>query len=414
MNLIFISDDPREADLLKHELAAQAPAIHMEASLNTKDAMARMSASAPCEAILLDASVPTVDAFNLVTAIRQGKKAIGIVSLVSTADKNPPVDLLKAGVDNFVLKRAGFVPLLQDALTQAKARHQANPNPHARQVRLLYAGDIQTIQKNASSLPQITIESVSVAPDGMLNLPETGTLQDEVLVIDCAAAGTSMLNAIKDVNLRIPDLPIILLTNPGDEETAIQAMRAGASDCVAKTESCFQRLLPIIERENKRRELVRMRTALKSREERLRQIVETMPVGITVIAPDGTFLAINRAGLKLMGAERLEQIIGKNFNNLLPQEEREKVAGLFAAIGKGTSVSIRIDWKGLDGTIPGIELRAVPMRRDSAGTTAALAAVYPLSETAERPDCRRRGAAEAPGSGKSSPGFRISIRCSSK
>ena len=80
MNLIFISDDPREADLLKHELAAQAPAIHMEASLNTKDAMARMSASATCEAILLDASVPTVDAFNLVTAVRQGKKAIGIVS----------------------------------------------------------------------------------------------------------------------------------------------------------------------------------------------------------------------------------------------------------------------------------------------------------------------------------------------
>ena len=47
MNLIFISDDPREADLLKHELAAQAPAIRMEASLNTKDAMARMSVIGP-------------------------------------------------------------------------------------------------------------------------------------------------------------------------------------------------------------------------------------------------------------------------------------------------------------------------------------------------------------------------------
>ncbi len=385
MNLIFISDDPREADLLKHELAAQAPAIHVEASLNTKDALARMSVSATCDVILLDASVPTVDAFNLVTAVRQGKKAIGIVSLVSTTDQHPPVDLLKAGVDSFVLKRAGFVSLLQNALNQAKARHQANSNPHARKVRLLYAGDIQIIQKHASSLPQIAIEAISVAPDGLLKLPETGTLQDEVLVIDCAATGTSVLSAIKDVTLRLPDIPIILLINPGDEETAIQAMRAGASDCIAKTESCFLRLLPVIERENKRRELVRMRSALKSREERLRQIVETMPVGITVIAPDGTFLAINRAGLKLMGAERLEQIIGKNFNNLLPQEEREKVAGLFAAIGKGVSASIRIDWKGLDGTVPGIELRAVPMRRDSAGTTAALAAVYPLSETESIP-----------------------------
>jgi len=112
MNLIFISDDPREADLLKHELAAQTPAIHVEASPNTKDALVRMSASATCDAILLDASVPTADAFNLVTAIRQGKKSIGIVSLVSAAEKNPPIDLLKAGVDSFVLKRAGFVPLL--------------------------------------------------------------------------------------------------------------------------------------------------------------------------------------------------------------------------------------------------------------------------------------------------------------
>ena len=385
MNLIFISDDPREADLLKHELAAQAPAIHVEASLNTKDALARMSVSADCDAILLDASVPTVDGFNLVTAVRQGKKAIGIVSLVSTTDQHPPVDLLKAGVDSFVLKRAGFVSLLQNALNQAKARHPANPNPHGRNVRLLYAGDIQTIQKHVSSLPQIAIEVISVGPDGMLKLPETGTLQDEVLVIDCAATGTSMLSAIKDVTLRLPDIPIVLLINPGDEETAIQAMRAGASDCIAKTESCFLRLLPVIERENKRRELVRMRSALKSREERLRQIVETMPVGITVIAPDGTFLAINRTGLKLMGAERLEQIIGKNFNNLLPQEELEKVANLFAAIGKGTSTSIRIDWKGLDGTVPGIELRAVPMRRDSAGTTAALAAVYPLSDNGSGP-----------------------------
>ena len=256
------------------------------------------------------------------------------------------MDLLKAGVDNFVLKRAGFVSLLQDALNQARKRHQAHHNPHARLVRLQHAGDIQAIHKNASSLPQIAIESVSVAPDGLLkNLPETGTLQDEVLVIDCAAAGINTLNAIKDVNMRIPDLPIILLTNPGDENTAIQAMKAGACDCVAKTESCFQRLIPIFERENKRRELVRMRAAFKSREERLRQIVETMPVGITVIAPDGTFLAINRAALKLMGAERLEQIIGKNFNNLLPQEERKKWRPFLQLSAKGPAYPSALNGK---------------------------------------------------------------------
>ncbi len=377
MNIIFISDDPREADLLKHELAGQAPAIRLDASPNAQDTMARLTASVPCDVILLDASVPIPDAIDLAAAIRQAKKPIGIVSLVSTTDKNPPVDLLKAGVDNFVLKRAGFVSLLQDALTQAKDRRQTNPAPHARQLRLLFVGNDQMIRKQASGLPNVVVESVSFAPDGTLKLPETGTIQDEVLIIDCSESGANMLNTIREVNLRIPDLPIILLTNPGDDETAIRAMRAGASDCVAKTESCFHRLLPVIERENRRRELLRVRTALRSREERLRQIVETMPVGITVLASDGTFLAINRTGLKLVGAARLEQIIGKNFLQMLPLAEREKVENFLASVVKGNSASVRIDWKGLDETAPGIELRGVTMRRDNGGVSTVLAAIYP-------------------------------------
>ena len=377
MNIIFISDDPREADLLKHELAGQAPAIRLDASPNAQDAMARLTASVPCDVILLDASVPIPDAIDLAAAIRQAKKPIGIVSLVSTTDKNPPVDLLKAGVDNFVLKRAGFVSLLQDALTQAKDRRQTNPAPHARQLRLLFVGNDQMIRKQASGLPNVVVESVSFAPDGTLKLPETGTIQDEVLIIDCSESGANTLNTIREVNLRIPDLPIILLTNPGDDETAIRAMRAGASDCVAKTESCFHRLLPVIERENRRRELLRVRTALRSREERLRQIVETMPVGITVLASDGTFLAINRTGLKLVGAARLEQIIGKNFLQMLPLAEREKVENFLASVVKGNSASVRIDWKGLDETAPGIELRGVTMRRDNGGVSTVLAAIYP-------------------------------------
>jgi len=381
MNVIFISDDPREADLLKHELATQAPAIRLETSPGTREVMARLAAGAACDAILVDASVSTEDASNMVATIRQGKKPIGIVALVGTTDKTPPLDLFKAGVDNFVLKRSGFVSLLQNALRQARDRHQANPAPQARPVRLLYAGDVEYIRKHLSGQAQFVIETVAFGPDGLLKLPETGTLQDEVLVVDGAAAGDHVLKAVRDAGIRVPDLPLILLTPPGDEETAIQAMRAGAADCIAKTESCGQRLIPTIGREIKRRELMRVRAALRSREERLRQIVETMPVGITVIATDGTFLAINRVGLKLMGAARLEQIIGKNLLQLLPQDEREKATHFLAAVGKGSGASVHIDWKGLDGTISGMEFRAVPMRRDAAGTTAALAAIYPPGET---------------------------------
>ena len=381
MNIILVSDDSREADLLKRELTERAPAVKIETAANVQDTMARISSSAPCDVILLDTSIPLSDAINLTTNIREDKKPIGIVSLVDASEKNPPLDLFKAGVDNFVLKRTGFVATLPEALKHAKARRQSNQATQPRRIRLLFAGDPQNIKNLASVPPNMTIEAVPFKPDGRLKLPETGSFQDEVLVIDGTASGAHTLDTIRDVNLHTPDIPVLLITVPGDEETSIQAMRAGASDCIAKTETWLQRLLPVIERENRRRELLRVKNALRTREERLRQIVETIPVGITLLAPDGVFLAVNREGLKLMGSQRPEQVIGKNFLQLLPQQEREKVRSFLATVCNGTNTSATIDWIGFDGTISGFELRAVSMRRDSPGNVAALAAIYPLNWT---------------------------------
>ncbi|MBN1568504.1 MAG: PAS domain S-box protein, partial [Acidobacteria bacterium] len=377
MNVIFLSDDPREAELLKRELAKQVPAIQTEVYPEIQDAASRISAPNSCEAILLDTSIPREEAVNLVAAVRRERKPIGIVALADAADKNPPIDLFKAGVDNFILKRSGYASLLGEALKQAYERHKSDPVHSAHQARIIFAGDIQKIQPHMSNLPHLTVEAATFAPDGLLKLPGISTAKDEVLVIDTPPQDINVLNAIRDVSLRSPDIPIILLLEPENNEIAVQAMQAGAADCIVKTEKYFQRLFPAVEREAKRRELARDRIALLAREERLRQIVESMPVGVTVIAPDGTFLAINRAGLKLVGAGRLDQIVGKNFVQLLPREEREKILGFLKNISHGNSSFLQLDWKGLDGTVSGFELRAVPMRRDASGTNSALAAIFP-------------------------------------
>ena len=50
---------------------------------------------------------------------------------------------------------------------------------------------------------------------------------------------------------------------------------------------------------------------LKENEYRLRAIIESEPECVKLQAADGTVLEINPAGLKLVGAERPEDIIGK-------------------------------------------------------------------------------------------------------
>lgn len=377
MNVFLVINDSREADLLKSELNKHAPGVHIDVSPNTQDALTRLEAPGACDVIVLDTSVPRTDAVNLVTAIRTKMKPIWIVAMTGANEKEFPGELYKAGVDRFITKRAGFVPFLVETLPQAKKHDRAEPAHDSRQLRMLYAGDIENAKRHLSSLPNVILEPIALATDGTLRLPNTGASFGDVIVVDSSITGAQTLKAIKELSLQEPDIPAIVLTNPGDEDTAIQAMKTGAADCIAKSGNYFHRLLPAAEREIGRRELAREKAALKSRENRLRQIVETMPVGVTVISSDGAFLAINRAGLKLMGATRLEQIIGKNLIHLVPQEEQDRVLTFLKTINGWTNASIRLDWKGLDGTIPGIELRAVPMRRDGIGTAAALAAISP-------------------------------------
>jgi PAS domain S-box-containing protein len=379
MNVILVSDNSLEAELLKRELLKSASGAHIDVCPNAQDALAR-AAAGECDAILLDSTVPSADAVNLVVTIRSEKKSIGIVALVGAAEKELPTELYNVGVDRFIMKRPGFAALLGEALQQAKERHRAESASRSRQARVLYAGNMQNAKRHLSALPHLLLEPLEISAEGVVQLPDSGPSPGDLIIVDSAVTGAQTLKAIKDICLRAPDIPTILLSNPGDEEAAVQAMKLGAADCIVKTQNYVQRLLPAIEREIGRRELAREKAVIRSREDRLRQIVESMPVGVTVIAPDGTFLAINRAGLKLMGAAHIEQIIGKNLIHLLPHEERERTLAFLTTVCGWTSATIRLEWKGLDGTVPGIELRAVPMRREGAGTATVLAAIHAATE----------------------------------
>jgi PAS domain S-box-containing protein len=243
MKVLFISNNFQEADLLQRELIKHDPPITIDAASGVRDALIRLNtAHWAYNVVLLDTTVSSADAAILAIAIRNEKKPIGLAALVAPTEKERPSDLLRAGLDSFISKRAGYAAQLGDTL--------------------LYAKD---------------------------------------------------------------------------------------------------------------------KAFLKSREERLRQIVEILPAGIAIIAPDGTFLAINRAGLSLMGAARSEQIVGKNILHLLPAEERERILTLLATISGWNSASTRLNWKGLDGSIPGIEIRAVPMRREGVRAAAVLVALFPLA-----------------------------------
>jgi two-component system cell cycle sensor histidine kinase/response regulator CckA len=108
------------------------------------------------------------------------------------------------------------------------------------------------------------------------------------------------------------DLPFIIVSGMVAEDTAVEAMRAGAHDYVLKDK--LGRLAPAIERELrecKERSARRVaEAALKESEGRFRKLAESGIIGITVADVHGAILEANDVYLAMVGYTREELLSG--------------------------------------------------------------------------------------------------------
>jgi PAS domain S-box-containing protein len=104
------------------------------------------------------------------------------------------------------------------------------------------------------------------------------------------------------------DVPFIIMSGAVSEETAVEAMRAGAHDYVSKQN--LARLIPAIEREIREAHARRLRLdaeqALRTSQERFRGLVQAMPVGLIIAEPSGTVRYANTTVEHLLGYSEQE------------------------------------------------------------------------------------------------------------
>ncbi|MDI9612459.1 MAG: PAS domain S-box protein [Acidobacteriota bacterium] len=173
---------------------------------------------------------------------------------------------------------------------------------------------------------------------------------------------------------------VVVLTPESDGEAAKEQFGGGVDLFIPNRPGFGAVLYPALMAAERAVEIGRMaheKEALKKQGDRLRLIVETVPVGVALIAPDGAFLAVNRTGLELIGAYRSDQVIGKNLLHLVPPQEREEVQNFLATVGAWSNASVSLKWTGIDGSTPGVELQAIPLRHDPGGPASALATLHP-------------------------------------
>lgn len=109
--------------------------------------------------------------------------------------------------------------------------------------------------------------------------------------------------ALKILRARQPDLPVIIISGTIGEETAVAAMRAGASDYLVRDN--LSRLIPAIDRElrdsegrRRRRETER---TLRQKEAELAAIFDHAPIAMILVDETMQIRSINRTGCAISG-----------------------------------------------------------------------------------------------------------------
>lgn len=104
--------------------------------------------------------------------------------------------------------------------------------------------------------------------------------------------------------------------------------------------------------------------ALAKSEKRLRTIIEAEPECVEVLTVDGTIQEMNAAGLAMMEANDLQQVIGQPACSLVTPEHRDSFTALTQQAAVGNPGILQFEIVGLRGTRRWLETHAVPLRNE--------------------------------------------------
>jgi PAS domain S-box-containing protein len=138
----------------------------------------------------------------------------------------------------------------------------------------------------------------------------------------------------------------------------------------------------------------RAEEALAASEKRLRTILEAEPECVKVTTGDGILLDMNAAGLAMIEADSLDQVIGRSVCPLIAPAHRNAFAEFTRRVYRGEPGTMQFELIGLKGTHRWVDTRAVPLRDESNDTIGVLAITRDITERKQTEEARERLVAE--------------------
>ena len=237
-----MEDNQLDADLTHREIIRQAPHMEMDLAVSLRQARDLLSEETGYGIVLTDLNLPDGTGLELLAEIRRRELPCIVILLTGLGDEETAVAALRAGADDYLIKKEGYHAWIPKYLESALERFNLDSAKTTSRLRVLYAeldpSDAEdTLGHLARHTPYIEVELVTDAAALMGRLLENAgevPPYDIILLghqppeLDCI----SILRTLKAESS--PGLPLVVVTRHGNEDVAIQALRLGASDYLVK------------------------------------------------------------------------------------------------------------------------------------------------------------------------------------
>ena len=129
MRILYVEDDPLDADLTRRELGKMAPGMVLEIARTQKEALQFLESGQVFDLMLTDLRLPDGGGVSLLAYVREHYLPMAVVVITGQGDEETAVSVLKSGADDYVVKRQDYLARLSMTLEGALERYRGRSCP---------------------------------------------------------------------------------------------------------------------------------------------------------------------------------------------------------------------------------------------------------------------------------------------
>jgi PAS domain S-box-containing protein len=317
LRILLLEDDTRDAGLIQDVLEADNFACDVIRTQTRAEFLAALDDDA-IDLILADYTLPSFDGLSALMLASSARSDLPFIFVSGTLGDEVAVEALKVGATDYILKTgmSRLVPSVQRALREARLRAEREMAAEAARgqheavkvktpLRILLLEDdpqdamlIQELLETDHFVCEINC--VQTRAEFLAGLRSGGI---DLILADYQLPSFDGLSALELARSERHDLPFIFVSGMIGEETAVDALRIGATDYILKPR--LARLVPAVQRAlREARERAERRVAAEAArrsEKELLDVIEAIPTMAFITLADGGSVWVNRRWVEYTG-----------------------------------------------------------------------------------------------------------------